>query len=60
MNTGTIVSLIAILGSLILVWRGMRGSQAAPGRRVQMAVAWLVIIVGVVFALNMLGIERAP
>lgn len=60
MNTGTIVSLIAILGSLILVWRGMRGRQVAPGRRVQMAVAWLVIIVGVVFALNMLGIERAP
>jgi uncharacterized membrane protein YecN with MAPEG domain len=59
-NAASIVSIIAILGSLILVWRGMQGRQLPPGRRVQMAVAWLVIIVGLVFVLNILGIERAP
>jgi uncharacterized membrane protein YfcA len=52
-----IASLVAILGSLILVWSGMRGRQVAPGRRVQMAVAWLVIIVGLVFVINTLGLE---
>jgi hypothetical protein len=54
-----IASLVAILGSLILVWRGMRGRQVAPGRRLQMAVAWLVIIVGLVFVINLLGLEIA-
>jgi uncharacterized membrane protein YfcA len=54
-----IASLVAILGSLILVWRGMRGRQVAPGRRLKMAVAWLVIIVGLVFVINTLGLEIA-
>lgn len=58
MNAAMIVSMIAILGSLILVWRGIRGRQVAAGRRVQLAVAWLVIIVGLVFVLNMLGVAR--
>jgi hypothetical protein len=31
----------------------------APGRRVQMAVAWLVIIVGVVWMIQMSGLEIA-
>jgi hypothetical protein len=59
MTAAQIASVVAILGSLVLVWSGMRGRQVAPGRRVQMAVAWLVIIVGVVFVINTLGLEVA-
>jgi uncharacterized membrane protein YecN with MAPEG domain len=59
MTAAQFASVVAILGSLVLVWNGMRGRQVAPGRRVQMAVAWLVIIVGVVFVIHTLGIEVA-
>lgn len=59
MTAAQIASAVAILGSLVLVWSGMRGRQVAPGRRVQMAVAWLVIIVAVVFVINTLGLEVA-
>lgn len=59
MTGAQIASVVAILGSLILVWSGMRGRQVAPGRRVQMAVAWLVIIVALVFVIDSLGLEVA-
>jgi len=59
MNVSQIASIILIVGSLILVTLGMRGRQMAPGRRVQMAVAWLVIIVGVVWLIQMSGFEIA-
>ena len=59
MNASQIASIVLIVGSLILVTRGLRGRQMAPGRRVQMAVAWLVIIVGVVWMIQMSGLEIA-
>ena len=60
MTAGLIVSLISIVGALILAVRGLRSRQAAPGNRLMMAVAWLVIIVGVIFLIQSLGLERAP
>lgn len=60
MSAAQIASLIAIVGSLVLVWSGMRGRQVAPGRRMQMAVAWLVIIIAVVFVINAIGLEVTP
>lgn len=59
MTAAQIASLIAIVGSLILVGSGMRGRQVAPGRRVQMAAAWLVTIVGLVFVIKTFGLEVA-
>jgi hypothetical protein len=59
MTAAQIASVVAILGSLILVGSGMRGRQVAPERRVQMAVGWLVIIVGLVFMIDWLGLEIA-
>lgn len=55
MNAAELASIVAILGSLVLVWRGMRNRQIAPSKQVQMAVAWLVIIVGVIFAVQWIG-----
>lgn len=55
MTANAILSIILIVGSLILVGRGLRGRQMAPGRRMQMAVAWLVIIVGVMFVISTLS-----
>lgn len=58
MNADTIVSIVAIVAALVLAVRAMRSRPVAPGRRFTMAVAWLVIIVGVVFLLHSLGAGR--
>lgn len=55
MNAAELASIVAILGSLVLVWRGMRNRQITPSKQVQMAVAWLVIIVGVMLAVQWIG-----
>lgn len=60
MSAGLIVSLISIVGALVLAVRGLRSRQVSPSNRVLMAVAWLVIIVGVIFVIQTLGVERAP
>ncbi len=57
MNAATAASIVAILGSLVLVWRGMRGRQIAPSKQVQMAIAWVVIIIGVVFTVQWIGLD---
>ncbi len=57
MNAATAASIAAILGSLVLVLRGMRDRQIAPSMQVQMAVAWVVIIIGVVFTVQWIGLD---
>lgn len=54
-----IVSLVAIVGALILALRGLRSRTTTPRNWIVMGVAWLVIIVGVAFVIQKLGLEVA-
>jgi hypothetical protein len=46
-------SLILLLGSLFLVWRGLDGVPAP--KLIRMALIWAVIIVGLVLVLRLAG-----
>jgi hypothetical protein len=52
--TAIVGSLILILGSLILVWRGLDGVPAS--KLVRLALIWAVIILATVLLLRMAGV----
>jgi hypothetical protein len=47
--TGAIVSMIGASGWLFLNWRALQGHRLSFERKMQFAVAWIVIIAGVAF-----------
>ena len=49
---GAIVSLIAASGWLFLNWRALQSRGLSFERKMQFAVAWIVIIVGLAFVLG--------
>ncbi|MET1754526.1 hypothetical protein ABVV53_03505 [Novosphingobium sp. RD2P27] len=59
MRADLIVSIVIVVGALVLAWRGLRAQPMVPGRRLTMALVWVVIIVGVVFLAQTLGLEVA-
>jgi len=56
LNGDQIASIVFILAALVLAWRGLRARPAAPGKRMTMALVWLVIIVALVFTLKRFGL----
>lgn len=57
MSGDVVASIIGIAAALVLALRGLRARPAALSKRVTMAVAWLVIIVGIVFVIHSLGLR---
>jgi hypothetical protein len=49
---GAIISLIAALGWLLLNWRGLQRHGLTFERKMQFAVAWIVIIAGLAFVVG--------
>lgn len=56
MSTGLLVSVVAILGALVLAWRGLRSRSLPPGTWWKMAAIWIVIIVGLVLVIQIVGL----
>jgi uncharacterized membrane protein len=52
----TLVSIIAIAAALLLAFGGLKSRRIAPGKRLTMALVWLLIIVGVVYLIHSLGV----
>lgn len=57
MTGDAVVSIVTIIGALVLALRGMRGRGGS--NRWMMAIAWLVIIVGLVFLIQSFGVDLA-
>lgn len=57
MSGDVVASIIGIAAALVLALRSLRARPAAPSKRVMMALAWLVIIVGIVFVIDSLGLR---
>jgi thiol:disulfide interchange protein len=55
-----LASIIGIAAALTLALRGLRARPAALGPRVTMAVAWLVIIVAIVFVIHSFRLRGQP
>lgn len=52
MTAGAIVSLIAVSGWLFLNWRALQSHGLSFERKMQFAVAWVIIIAGLAFVLG--------
>lgn len=59
-QTATIVSMIAILGSLILVLRNSEIRSLGAGKALRMAAIWGAIIVGLVLVIQVSGFRIEP
>lgn len=54
-----IVSVIAVIGSLILVTRGAGLSRMGTARIVRLALIWAAIILGLMLLIDVLGLRLA-
>lgn len=54
-TTAAIISLVAVSGWLFLNWRALEAQGLSFERKMQFAVAWVVIIAGLAFILGRVG-----
>jgi hypothetical protein len=56
-QTGMIVAVISVIGSLILVTSGSRFRSTPMGTKLQLALIWAAIIVGLVLVIQVSGFQ---
>jgi hypothetical protein len=56
-QTGMIVAVISVIGSLILVTRGSRFRSTPMGVKLKLALIWAAIIIGLVVIIQVSGFQ---